>query len=94
MAAEMHAPGIASATRYVELLANCGMTVTGTEDLAALWTDTLVKRLAMYRGLADTTVAKFGAAHFAAWDRTYSFFVGLFVAGKLGGARIVARKIA
>jgi hypothetical protein len=43
----------------------------------------------MYRALRDTTVAKFGEAHFEAWDRTYSFFVGLFAAGKLGGARIV-----
>ena len=92
LAAEMHAPGIASSARYVDLLAANGMVVAGIEDLSTLWTDTLVERLAMYRGLADTTTAKFGAAHFAAWDSTYSFFVGLFVAGKLGGARIVARK--
>ena len=92
LAAEMHAPGVASSARYVDLLAGSGMSVAGIEDLSTLWTDTLVKRHAMYRGLADTTTAKFGANHYAAWDSTYSFFVGLFVAGKLGGARIVARK--
>ncbi len=92
MGAEMQAPGIASADRYLELLRDQGCTVVSCEDLAAEWTATLVKRLAMYRSLADTTVAKFGQAHFDAWDHTYSFFVGLFVAGKLGGARIVARK--
>ena len=92
MAAEMHAPGVASVDRYLALLQDNGLQLVGHEDLSAMWTDTLVKRLAMYRGLRDTTVAKFGEAHFAAWDHTYSFFVGLFSAGKLGGARIVARK--
>ena len=46
----------------------------------------------MYRALKDTTVAKFGAAHFQKWDETYSFFVGLFAAGRLGGGRFVARR--
>jgi ubiquinone/menaquinone biosynthesis C-methylase UbiE len=92
MASEMHAPGVASTERYLTLLRENGLKLNGNEDLSDLWTDTLVKRLAMYRGLRDTTVAKFGEAHFAAWDSTYSFFVGLFSAGKLGGARIVARK--
>jgi sarcosine/dimethylglycine N-methyltransferase len=92
MAAEMHAPGVASVDRYLALLRDNGLQLAGNEDLSAMWTDTLVKRLAMYRGLRDTTVAKFGQAHFAAWDRTYSFFVGLFTTGKLGGARIVAHK--
>ena len=92
MAGEMQAPGIASSARYLALLRESGCNVTSVEDLSTLWTDTLVKRLAMYRSLADTTIAKFGQAHFDAWDRTYSFFVGLFVAGKLGGARIIARK--
>jgi len=92
MAAEMHAPGVASTERYLALLRENGLDLKGIEDLSEMWTDTLVKRLAMYRGLRDTTVAKFGEAHFAAWDSTYSFFVGLFSAGKLGGARIVARK--
>jgi hypothetical protein len=63
------------------------------EDLSVEWTDVLVNRLEMYRSLRDTTVGKFGEAHFAAWDRTYSFFVGLFVAGKLGGTRVVARRL-
>ena len=92
MGAEMQAPGITSADRYLELLRDQGLSVISHEDLSAEWTATLVKRLAMYRSLSDTTVAKFGQAHFEAWDHTYSFFVGLFVAGKLGGARIVARK--
>ena len=91
LATEMHAPGIASAQRYLDLLREQGCTLTSHEDLSAPWRDVLVKRLAMYRSLRDTTVAKFGAAHFDAWDHTYSFFVGLFTSGKLGGARIVAR---
>jgi len=94
MSAEMHAPGVVPEHRYVEMLRANGCTVEGCEDLSAEWSDVLVHRLAMYRSLRDTTVAKFGEAHFAAWDSTYSFFVGLFAAGKLGGARIVATRTA
>jgi hypothetical protein len=46
----------------------------------------------MYRSLEDTTVARFGAAHFRKWDDTYAFFVGLFAAGRLGGGRFIARR--
>ena len=46
----------------------------------------------MYRRLKDDTVSKCGADHFRRWDDTYAFFVGLFGAGKLGGARFVARR--
>ena len=91
LAAEMHAPGVATSERYLALLREHGCAVEHCEDLSGEWSAVLVKRLAMYRSLRDTTVAKFGEAHFAAWDQTYSFFVGLFTAGKLGGARIVAR---
>ena len=92
MAGEMHAPGIASVERYLELLSANGFDLVSHEDLSAAWTEILVARLAMYRTLKDTTVAKFGLAHYEAWDGTYSFFVGLFPAAKLGGARLVARR--
>jgi sarcosine/dimethylglycine N-methyltransferase len=92
MGAEMQAPGIAPVDRYLDLMTANGFILVSNEDLSAQWTGVLVRRLSMYRTLRDTTVAKFGAAHFEAWDRTYGFFVGLFGAGKLGGARLVARK--
>jgi ubiquinone/menaquinone biosynthesis C-methylase UbiE len=92
LAAEMHAPGIAPVQRYLNLLAEHGCAVASCEDLSEPWTGVLVDRLAMFRSLADTTTAKFGEAHFRSWDRTYAFFVGLFVTGVLGGARIVARR--
>lgn len=92
MAAEMQAPGVAPVENYLELLQRHGFTVERHEDLSAFWTKVLVGRLEMYRGLRDTTVAKFGAARFEEWDSMYNFFVGLFVAGKLGGARVVARR--
>jgi ubiquinone/menaquinone biosynthesis C-methylase UbiE len=91
LAAEMHAPTIASADRYTELLENNGCRVEVREDLSDEWKRILVDRLAMYRSLRDTTIAKFGEARFLEYDRAYSHFVGLFVAGKLGGARIIAR---
>jgi SAM-dependent methyltransferase len=77
---------------YGRLLADCGCTVLGREDLSAWWTEVLQRRLEMYRSLRDTTVAKFGVAHFERWDEAYAFFVGLFAAGRLGGGRFVARR--
>ena len=77
---------------YGRLLDRCGCAVLMQDDLSAWWTDILKGRLAMYRSLEDTTVARFGAAHFRKWDDTYAFFVGLFAAGRLGGGRFVARR--
>jgi ubiquinone/menaquinone biosynthesis C-methylase UbiE len=94
IAAEMHTPGVATPERYLELLRENQCAITSCEDLSAEWTEVLVNRLEMYRTLRDTTVAKFGEAHFTSWDRTYSFFVGLFVSGKLGGVCIVAQRVA
>jgi sarcosine/dimethylglycine N-methyltransferase len=79
---------------YGALLAKCGCTVLARDDLSAWWTEVLQARLEMYRSLKDTTVAKFGAAHFDQWDETYAFFVGLFAVGRLGGGRFVARRAA
>jgi len=90
----MHAPNLPTLENYFELLQANGCTVEQHDDLSAQWRDTLVERLAMYRSLQELTVAKFGQAHFDAWDRIYSHYVGLFVAGKLGGTRIVARRAA
>ena len=77
---------------YARLLARCGCSLIVQDDLSAWWTEVLKARLAMYRSLKETTVARFGAAHFQKWDDTYAFFVGLFAAGRLGGGRFVARR--
>jgi ubiquinone/menaquinone biosynthesis C-methylase UbiE len=76
---------------YGRLLARSGCALIGRDDLSIWWTEVLQGRLAMYRSLEDTTVARFGAAHFQKWDATYAFFVGLFAVGRLGGGRFVAR---
>jgi sarcosine/dimethylglycine N-methyltransferase len=77
---------------YSDLLAHCGCDVVAVDDLSAWWAEVLRGRLAMYRALEPTTVARFGTAHFQKWDQTYAFFVGLFAAGRLGGGRFVARR--
>ena len=91
LASEMHAPSIASVDRYERLLANSRWRVELRDDLSEEWKRILVDRLAMYRSLCDTTIAKFGEKRFLEYDRAYSHFVGLFVDGKLGGVRIIAR---
>lgn len=92
IASEMESPGLILIQDYVDLLRASRFTMVSCEDLSEEWTTTLVERLAMYRSLRDTTVAKFGETHFQQWDNTYSFFVGLYSSGKLGGTRIVAQK--
>ena len=77
---------------YRILLEASGCRVRGAEDLSEEWARVLVKRLAMYRRLKDQTVARFGSSHFEKWDRTYSFFVGLYSSGELGGGRFLAQK--
>ena len=60
--------------------------------LSAEWKGILVARIEMYRSLRDTTIAKFGEAHYEKWDRKYAAFVGLYAADKLGGGRFVATR--
>ncbi len=91
MAAEMQAPDLPSADEYERLLTAAGCRVAARTDLSARWCTVLRERLAMYRSLRDTTVAKFGEARYLAYDSLYAFFVGLFEAGRLGGVRMVAR---
>jgi ubiquinone/menaquinone biosynthesis C-methylase UbiE len=92
MAAEMHAPGLATAAQYAGLLEQAGCRIEVRDDMAEPWKGILVERQAMYCSLRDTTIAKFGEARFLQYDSLYDFFVGLFTAGKLGGVRIVARR--
>ena len=94
LAAEMHTANIASAEIYAALLEEKACTVAVQDDLSDEWKDILVKRLEMYRSLRDTTVAKFGESRYQEYDDAYSHYVGCFVAGKLGGVRMVARKAA
>jgi ubiquinone/menaquinone biosynthesis C-methylase UbiE len=89
---EMTFQSLESLDGYGRLLTDRGCTLLVRDDLSAWWTEVLQRRLEMYRSLRDTTVAKFGLAHFARWDEAYAFFVGLFAAGRLGGGRFVARR--
>ena len=91
LASDMRFPPIVTAQHYLERLAPAGFSIQQQDDLSVGWRQILVDRLQMYRSLRDTTVERFGEAHFERWDRMYSAFVGLYVAGKLGGTRIVAR---
>lgn len=92
MSAEMHFPSIVPAQRYLDATRSAGFTVERHDDLTGTWKGILIARLEMYRSLKDTTIERFGQAHFEKWDRKYAAFVGLYAADKLGGALIVARK--
>ena len=89
---EMTQVDLVTLDEYTRLLEGEGCTVMVAEDLSETWTEILKDRLAMYRGLEEHTVAKFGVAHFEKWDKAYSHFVGLFEAGELGGGRFVASR--
>jgi len=92
MSTEMHFPSIVPAGRYLDAARSAGFTVERHDDLTPTWKGILIARLEMYRSLKDTTIERFGEAHFEKWDRKYAAFVGLYAADKLGGALIVARK--
>jgi hypothetical protein len=83
---------LGSLESYSGLLRASGCEVVSIDHLSELWTQILIKRLAMYRSLREHTERKFGADHFLRWDSSYSFFVGLFGKQKLGGARFIARR--
>lgn len=89
---EMTFSELASLESYADLLQANGCEVEMAEDLSDLWSEILVKRLAMYRNLREHTERRFGAEHFRRWDSTYTFFVGLFGSRKLGGGRFIARR--
>jgi len=89
---EMVFSELATLEEYCHLLEEKGCQVVEVEDLSDNWAQILVDRLAMYRSLKEQTVSSFGLAHFQKWDRTYSFFVGLYRSGELGGGRFVAHK--
>jgi ubiquinone/menaquinone biosynthesis C-methylase UbiE len=78
---------------YRALLETSGCEIKMAEDISEEWARILVNRLDMYRALKDQTVARFGSSHFEKWDRTYSFFVGLYASSELGGGRFLAQKI-
>jgi sarcosine/dimethylglycine N-methyltransferase len=92
LAIEMTFPILESLDGYRDLLEANDCVVEQRDDLSGLWTRILVDRLAMYRGLGDHTERKFGTGRKAGWDQAYSFFVGLYQAGRLGGGRFVARR--
>jgi sarcosine/dimethylglycine N-methyltransferase len=90
MASEMQFPSIVTAERYLEAARATGFEVERCDDLSSTWRSILIARLEMYRSLKDTTIQRFGEAHYEKWDRKYAAFVGLYVANKLGGALVVA----
>ena len=89
---EMVFSELSTLEQYCHLLEEKGCQVIEVEDLSDNWAQILIERLAMYRSLKEQTVSSFDLAHFQEWDRTYSFFVGLYRSGELGGGRFVAHK--
>ena len=69
---EMAYPSVETTAGYRKLLQDCGFDEVQTEDLSEEWTRILVDRLAMYRSLHTTTVAKFGEASEHGIARTVS----------------------
>lgn len=82
--------GIEGLETYATRLEDNGCTVLQRTDLSGEWRRILRERLAMYRSLRDSTIAKFGVDGYARYDAAYSFFVSLYEDGILGGVRYVA----
>ncbi len=89
---EMTFQELASAVSYKTALEREDCSLLEHHDVSDKWRVILADRLVMYRNLKDQTVDRFGEAHFARWDSAYSFFVGLYETGELGGGRFLARR--
>ena len=89
---EMAYPSMETIGGYRTLLQESSWEDVQVEDLSDEWTRILVARLAMYRSLRASTTTKFGEARGESWDHAYSFFVGLYETGQLGGVRVIARR--
>jgi sarcosine/dimethylglycine N-methyltransferase len=90
---EMAFQELASARSYSQAFEDVGCENLKFEDVSEEWRIILAERLLMYRNLKDQTVERFGSAHFAKWDSAYSYFVGLYETGELGGGRFLAHRI-
>ena len=88
----MQMPQPATLADSTEFLERQRLSIAPAVVLSADWQRILVARLEMYGSLRDTTVAKFGQARFDENDRAYAHFAGLFIDGKLGGTRVLARR--
>jgi sarcosine/dimethylglycine N-methyltransferase len=86
----MAATSVPTLDRYRALLSRSGFAAVEAEDLSDPLRAILRERLAMFRGLRASTVARFGQARYDEFDQLYTFFVGLVEAGKLGGGRFGA----
>ena len=89
---EMAFAALGSFDSYRRHLEGQGCDGIEIQDLSDDWRRVLAERLDMYRSLKDQTVARFGPEHFTKWDSAYSFFVGLYETGELGGGRFLARR--
>lgn len=83
---------IESLEGYAGLLAGNDCMVETCTDLSMEWKAILQQRLAMYRRLRASTIARFGVEGYERYDAAYGFFVSLYEDGVLGGVRYVARK--
>lgn len=88
----MAATTLQSLGSYGDMLGRVGFQGVEAEDLSAEWRPLLRRRLEMYRALRADTVARFGHAHYEAYDQLYTFFVRLVEHGKLGGGRFTATR--
>ena len=83
---------LGSQSSYRQQLEREECTAIEVQDMSNEWRTILVDRLAMYRSLKEQTIKRFGEARFTEWDNAYSFFVGLYSTGELGGGRFVAHR--
>lgn len=91
---EMTFQQLGSAQSYYDALQGEGCALLQHHDISDQWRVILADRLVMYRSLKDQTIERFGEDHFAKWDNAYSFFVGLYETGELGGGRFLAQRSA
>jgi len=89
---EMAFSELSTAAYYIAIFKGEGCVVAHVDNLALIWQEILVDRLAMYRSLKDQTVERFGRSHYSEWDDAYSFFVDQYETRELSGGRFLVHR--
>lgn len=77
---------------YVAELARAGFTDIAFSDMSKPWGEFCAERLAGFRAVREQKLVVHGRETVEALDAFYTTICGLFDGGRMGGARVVARK--
>ena len=93
MSAGLYAAHLPDFDTYQQEFRQAGFEIVEVRDMSDDWAEFTSRRLQNYRSSRDRHIRVHNRDTFEAMEEFYSFVNGYFVSGKLGGIRLVARKL-